>query len=495
MKKSMRLFAVLLCILMVITMFTACGKSEDVEWVTSEIVEEVVEDDVQGDNNVNDSNKTESNTQNNKDSTSSEVKVENNFIKSLRGTKVNIISLNGAAPKRGTVTGDRHYSNIAKISSKYGVTIKYVEDSVSNEALLTSIVSGKPIANVFTVETYNISSYLKASAVAPLDEAMKESGVTFNEEWYDQNVKNVLNVGGHHYAWNASTKAPYVITYNKRLLELKGLEDPMSLYNKGQWTFDMLETYAKKLTEKTATGEVTVGGFEMPSTPELADYLTHMNGGSLIALKNGAMTLNVSDKKTMKGMEYFYKWTKDDIATVPGEWTQCYVNFTKGKAAMVLGTNYVFEAINENGMKDAAGVVPFPKGPDAPANINPMYERFDAWMIPKAAQKDAAKILFIMNELHKADYANREKDFEDTYKHIILDKSAYETFKSLTLGNNLTLGYNQVSGMTYGSGSLWDMVSRIIMYKETPATAYAATRVGMETRLKDNWKGLKFTGK
>ena len=492
MKKCLRNLALLLSATIFVTVFTACNAAGDegsYVWVTSEIIEEISSPD--------DSEETVSNdkgTQSNEEPEKNNQVNSNDFLKSLRGTKINIYSALSGAPKRGTIVGDRYYANVEKISKKYGVTINFVSDYLSNEALLTSFVSGKPLVNVFTVAAYDINSYIKADAIASLDDAMKELGITFQEKWYDQNVKKAFNLNGKHYAWYSGSRSPYIIAYNKRLLETKRLEDPINLYKKGEWTYDKLETYMKTLREVSSDGTVTVSGLEMPSIPEFMNYLAHMNGGSLVNIKNGTVSLNVTNAKTQKGLDYFYKWyCQEKIASIRGDWEAACINFSKGSAAMVFSTKYVFDAMNSNGMKDAVGVVPFPKGPDADAKAPYMYEQTEAYMIPKACQSDAKKYLFVMNELNKLQYECREKDFSDEYKHLILDKNSYEIFRSLSLEDNIELSAFEISGMTWGDGSLWDMMARISNYNETPSTAYAATRVSMENRIKDNWKGIEFT--
>ena len=64
--------------------------------------------------------------------------------------------------------------------------------------------------------------------------------------------------------------SPFMIYYNKAMFDKAGLEDPLALADKGEWTMDKFQEVAKKLTEANGTW-----GFEFKDGEGYASRMMH----------------------------------------------------------------------------------------------------------------------------------------------------------------------------------------------------------------------------
>ena len=494
MKKAKSLLAIILCIVMLFA-FAGCGEQQTVSTIT-ETEDEWETEVIEGEENVSGGEREEmvSTTISQGDSAATVALAKNKeFLNSLKGLEINIYTMQSEKPIRGTVSGDRYFSILDKVSKKYGVTINYLDKVPGN--LQQSILSGAPAANVISIQDYHYISWMNAGVAADLTAAMKKTGITFKESWYKSSATKVGNLNGKQYAFNADIYEPMLLVYNKRLLQESGLSDPIELYNSGKWTFDKLGEYLKKLKKTSSDGTVIVNGLGIPSGPSLVSMLVSMNACDMVVLKDGNMKANLSDSKIKTALEYYSKWRNVD-KTIAGsvDWKAAYTDFSKGNIGMVLATKYIFDNMNDNNMTDAVGVIPFPYGPNASANTEYSYTQLFLNVIPKSEQKNADKILFVMNEVYKEQYAVREDDFADTYRTLIRNNSSYEIFKDYSLGNkNMKLSYFNISGIPHVNGG-WTTICQNIASGVAVETALKTASTSSKTLLEELWGKYKITG-
>lgn len=498
MKKSVRLTSLALCLLMTATCFTGCKKTKVIDggWISDDsgYIIDVSDADsavssgkggkTQGGAVKNNNSKTPSNA------TASGEGITDKFIKSLKGTQVKIFTMREEKPERGTTSGDRYYSVLKKVAKKYGASIDTVDVDVSG--LMTSILSGKPTANVISVNDYSLYGYLKSNAAANLNDAMKTTGITFREEWYNQDGRKLLNISNKQYGWISDITSPYFIFYNKRLVQAQGLEDPFKVYQKGNWSYDTFYNYATKLNAKATDGSVISRGLGIADWVVLATQLTYRNNGSIYDIKGGKMVINTDSPNTMNGLSFTSKLIQSGAVAAggPSGWNQQFVNFAKGSVAMILSTKYIVSVMNDQNMTDAVGIVPLPYGPDAGKNAKIAYDQLYATIIPKPCANEAAKILYLMNEVNQENYKNRKKDFESDYRAVIRDTAAYNLFSDCSLkDNDAAAKFDMISG-TY---SILNEFSGILE-SGTAAEAVNSFKGAMKSGVSDNWGSITFTG-
>lgn len=495
MKKTKRLLSLVIC-LAIIFVFAGCGNGQTAsqpdisgeEWETTVI---------EGDATVTGGNdKVVSGSgavQGDSDVTAALAK-NKDFLNSLKGLEINIYTQQQEKPTRGTTTGDRYFAILSKVAKQYDVTINYLEKSPGD--LQQSILAGKPAANVIGVQDYNFISWLNAGVAADLTGAMKKTGISFKESWYNPDATKIGNLNNKQYAFNADTYEPYMLMYNKRLLQENGLSDPIGLYNSDEWSFDRLDEYLSKLTKKSSDGNVLIYGMSCTGTPMLGSMLIGMNGTDIITSKDGKLESNINDSKVKRALSYLQEWYYTDRrVTSTVNWQDAFNYFSSGKSAMVLGSKYVFDNMNENNMTDAVGVVPFPYGPDASASTPYSYVQVFMNIIPKSEEKNADKILFIMNEVYKQQYAVRNDDFADSYRTLIRDNDSYNIFKDYSLGTKqMKLSNFNISGLVYEEKDILMNLCLKISTGTAVETTVQTYSSSLETNLDEVWGKWTITG-
>ena len=163
-----------------------------------------------------------------------------------------------------------------------------------------------------------------------------------------------------------------MIYYNKDLIKANGLEDPLALYEQGQWTWDTFNQYVTKLTNKTE------GYYGFASTEHT--LFLGANAASVVKLdENGRFVLNLDAPATVKALEMIQNgWYTQ-------KWLANTDEFRAGKIAMV-GTWTPYEdgiGYNMWGNPINHGAVPLPAGPNNPNGLNLVYS--NGWAIGAGA--------------------------------------------------------------------------------------------------------------
>ena len=489
MKNLKVILSLAICLAMVLS-FTACSG----ETTTSSEEWEEWEEVVSADATTNSDGASNSDETSN-DSQGVSASTSDAFINSLKGLEVNIYTYRSERPTRGTASGDRYFAILSKVAKKYGCTINYKTEGM--EGLQSSILSGKPLANVISIQDYNFMSWLNSGVAADLTKAMSDTGITLKEKHYNSEITNLFNLNGKQYAFSSDIYEPFMLLYNKRLIQEAGITDPITLYEQGNWNFAKLEEYLKKLRTTSADGTEIVAGLKSTAMDPIAEYIVTSNGGSFVKLENGKIKSNLNDSKVKEALGYLSKWSNESLISGAGSnWKDGMKDFAAAKASMVLITKYGLDVLGEYNMKDAVGMVPFPYGPSATDKKGTTYMQFFPTIIPKSEEKNASKILFVMNEVYKECYAVREDDFYDNYRALIRDNASYNIFKSYSLGEKAPkMSYSYIAGILWGDYTGLSSLIRKVSGGTAVETAINSYSDSITTGLNDQWAKWSVTGK
>lgn len=113
------------------------------------------------------------------------------------------------------------------------------------QKILTTVAGGMVVDLVFTHPVSN-ATLASRGAIVPLDDFLSGSGRDLDDFYPGASAyyryKDKL--------WGISYySGPWLIYYNTALVEAAGLEDPMALYGKGEWSRDKFVEYAAALTK------------------------------------------------------------------------------------------------------------------------------------------------------------------------------------------------------------------------------------------------------
>ena len=337
-----------------------------------------------------------------------------NFIKSLKGYKLKIF-YPWTPESKGSVKElkESALSSIDAVEKEFGVTIKEDGKFTSyNETLTADLTAGKADSQVYMVQNYNFASYFKNGFITDLTTGMAKSGVDFKDPWYVSAANAFFNINYKQYAWisfDAEYVFPTVIIYNKSLINKKKLTDPAKLAEKGQWTWDKLSQYAKKLTDSTTK----VDGF-VSSAETLATAVLAQNNSSFVTVKKGSSpTPNLSSQTVKDALSQMYTWTKTGgiCETYKNkDWTYAKTQLASGKVAMLVGSHDYIQNLAAAKTSDDFGVVQFPTKKGTKTYTNYAVPQFPCF-IPSKYSKEADKILFLRNELYRQNYRYAQRNF------------------------------------------------------------------------------------
>ncbi len=285
-------------------------------------------------------------------------------VKDLGGRVIKVAAWWDMTPQGGSASGDRQVARREEMEQKYNFKFEYVNVPWDQtvETYTSSVVSGKPFADIATLEDKWVIGPANSGFVVELDPLFDFS----NEKW-DQVTKAVSTVNGKTYGMATGKWWPRgMFFFNKNIFEREGLESPYVLMKNGQWTWEKMEELARKATKDTNNdGVIDQWGI---AAIEMDFALVASNGAELATVKDGKATLNFRDPKVVEAFNFYQKLCKEELvfnkfdASEEPPWDLAKTTFQDGKAAMFW---YQYWAIDDfrNNMADDYGVVMPPIGP------------------------------------------------------------------------------------------------------------------------------------
>ena len=277
--------------------------------------------------------------------------------------------------------------------------------------VLTYMAAGNPIDVVFARDADFPKFYVKGY-VQPLEKYVNLDPVVNGAHIINkQGMDSCFKYDGHYYIASHKTSNHYwIIIYNKTLMEEEGIpesQQPLALYQKGQWTWENLRKLAIKLTKDTSgSGTIDRWGFGNWWTQGFA----YMNGTSFVKNNgNGNMSLNFSDQRIQEALSFLEQAKKEG-------WYQQDNNIAKDgiqkrTLAMFMEREYTASIILRDS-RDELAYVPLPAGP-GDKNPRNVFE-CDGYGIGNGSKNPAYAgkyINYCLEEWYKDDIANRKKSW------------------------------------------------------------------------------------
>ncbi|MCQ2450247.1 MAG: extracellular solute-binding protein, partial [Clostridia bacterium] len=287
-------------------------------------------------------------------------------VKQLKDTTINgekAVNLTFIRPGQSTDESDPVIKAIRKYEKMYGVKVQIISADYDTwtTKVMSASTSGMPIDVIFgSVSEYPL--FAMKGYTQPV-----EKFVNLDSEYASRSASEAFfSFKDNIYCAAVSNVSPLVLYYNKDIIEAEGMEDPMDLYEQGEWTFDTFKEMCKKLTDDTdKDGNTDRWGL-------CCWYPWAWLGANHTALcninKDGLYELNLSDpavvqtSEFVQDMYYTSNWRGldgDDIFT----------SFYQGRNAFL--QEYSWSEVNriipakKSGQFDFEyGVVPTPYGPN-----------------------------------------------------------------------------------------------------------------------------------
>lgn len=235
--------------------------------------------------------------------------------------------------------------------------LKVPGSSYGNKSVV--MLASDTAPDVLRIDHYNFANlqrkrfFLDLSTIAKNDPTFKES------DFFPQTIEE-CKVDGKLFGLNVLFGGT-VVYYNKTLMKEAGLEDPYTLWQKGQWTYEKFVEHAKKLSKKDSRGKATQFGTLIPPFPNWVPLVWGF-GGEIVDLKSHRSLL--TDSKTLAGLQFIADLRyKHGCAPTPAQVANSAFTFESGKLGMYfdwMGMTPRYRKVVKSFDWD---VVPIPTGP------------------------------------------------------------------------------------------------------------------------------------
>jgi len=206
--------------------------------------------------------------------------------------------------------------------------------------------------------------------------------------------------------------ANYMVWFNKALFEEYGMENPLELWEKGEWTKDNFDNICRKLTIREG-GNTAIYGFGFDHRWFFDVFA--MYDTNFAVFDGTSYKSNTDDPKIADAMSYI-----TDMATVEKVWCdldKASAYFASGKLAMLyfgnwLGESEPFRSMNFDGKID---FVPVPE--NTATGLGPRQDYYiEGHAIPIGAKnREGAKAFIEIFNFYKQ---SQEQDLETTKKDL-----------------------------------------------------------------------------
>lgn len=169
---------------------------------------------------------------------------------------------------------------------KYGIKVEKQMVTDTWSATTTMLATGDPPS---FVEAHKVRAFFPRLCSEGI---FADVNTLINREdvmWKDMlKYNDIYSIGDKSYSLVTDVFTSETLYYNKKLIKAAGLEDPMELYKKNEWTWDKLMEYIEKLSgDKNGDGAIDVYGIDRLNL--YSGYMSSL-GKTDVAIKDGKLT-------------------------------------------------------------------------------------------------------------------------------------------------------------------------------------------------------------
>ncbi len=275
----------------------------------------------------------------------------------------------------------------------YGAEIQcdIYSDSEIMDKLITSINGGES-PDLIDQRQNSFPYYIGQNAYMPLDEYMDTSA----PQWADVATyidRYAINGKHYYYPWAYYVGTRYLI-YNRAKFNEIGIDDPKTLYDQGNWTWDTLT--------KCMTDFVTAVKGDIPDVVgmygSVANCFINSTGVPLVGLENGQLVNNIDNANVDRAQSFLENLKKQGLSKLYyGEYSNVAIDpIIYGYAAFESVGDWCISDFSKKQSKDPDMdffFVPFPKDP----NADRYYQTLStfAYLVPAGAPNPQASCIFI----------------------------------------------------------------------------------------------------
>lgn len=406
---SKRILALVMALMMVVSMFAACGGTEEPA-ATTEATTTAATTAGTTAATTTEATTTEATTT---EATTTEATTTPEPALDLTGYEFTIMTNNSKfAPivnADGTYASalDETWANeLMDLEDTLGVTISLIPyNGDALEQITTAMLSGDTLADLLYAHVEVLWPLAKQQGILPLDdERLVAAGLDYTDatRWYQPTTQATsISLRGEEHAWGLNVASEYIdlacgyfVTFDHAICAAAGYEDMYQLVRDHEWTWDVYMDIAKKATkdldgdgqpDQWGTGATAWGNEVMCNEVQFVDEV------------DGKWVVTIDSEAGVEALQFLYdmNWGSGTInqALSNNERRQLfadgYVAFNWADMGRLMGEFYV-------GSNHEYGIIPAPMGPRADKYYT-IHNDLDGLCI-QANHRDLEKAIAIANE-------------------------------------------------------------------------------------------------
>ncbi|MCL1986598.1 MAG: extracellular solute-binding protein, partial [Firmicutes bacterium] len=290
------------------------------------------------------------------------------------------------------------WDNARRVEEQFNVTfvetnIPY-DDTVS--VLTTAVMAGSPDSDLQLLNGHMIMAGIMGNLIQPLDTLNLPGSDTFGASIYAQPMTNTM---GHTWSFAINEPANHGVGLgvNLNIINAIGAQNPVDLYNAGQWNWENFLDIMRTATQDT-TGNQILDQFGIAGVPgDIAIHLVAANDGRMV---DDDLNYGFDHPNTIEALEFVETifterlWQYDE-GTDLSDWGHNFNIFREGRAAFWPAIDW---QLSEETLAFDWTIVPFPLGPSNTTGSTWSSGWEQSWTIPVGVE-NPEDVLMIVEEL------------------------------------------------------------------------------------------------
>lgn len=410
------------------------------------------------------------------DTSSNQNKIDQNRLKDLKGRTITYVAY-WDATDRNSKDG-KMMNEVEKL-----LNCKLVERKMTDyKALYTSILSGSPIADLFSPQEQTGLTLANKGYLLELDTL---SNFDLSDECWDKAALKENTLNGHVYAISRNPQIRRVLMYNKTMFEKNNWEDLYSLQESGKLTWDKLTEIMSKAAVVNGNDITRYGLVPVYSIEDFGREMLWANGAQVLSRKDDTTNFDYTLENSMatNALNQLRSWVLNkgylyDSANYG--WDTGRQVFYSGKAAMAIVDYNHFVEVSSNADFDI-GMCLFPHGPDSTNDL--VAFAVSPICIPKNV-KDPEDVALFWDIL--LEYRNESVyEVKEEYYDAMPDESVKATIEKY-ITNSQTGKYVYDYGMHMDI--VTDSIKKVAYGETTAAAALSSIKQQINANIQDFWK-------
>ncbi len=211
------------------------------------------------------------------------------------------------------------------------VDLMQLETGGYGDKLLTMFASGVG-PDVFFVFEGEIAKWIRLGVMAKLDDFLAQDDELTVDALYAATFEP-MTYKGSIYGLSEYVNPNGLVWFNKTMYQESGMESPLELEARGEWTMDRMRADARKLTRFSPDGTREGYGVHIPNWWGPLFSVLYTNGFS-VTDEEGNLAIN--SQENLRAVEYLRQWVIEDRSTNVHEWPDEVALLSQKRLGMVV---------------------------------------------------------------------------------------------------------------------------------------------------------------